>query len=458
MTATDSSRTEAVADDPPRPGLSPLIGWRERLAAAVFPAPATSAGPRRTGRFLLAFLAATAYLLLIPAGRTRLNHVWAEDGARFLVDALTQPFGTTLITPYGGYSHSVPRLAAGLVALLPLPWAAAALAISAAALRAGIALLVFTASRGVLRSTPIRVALAALVIVIPAGNWETINNLTNLHWFVLYGAFWVLLWRPAHRWQQVLTAVVLFLASTTSPIALILTPLAVARFALPRRDWWGGCGFLAGLLLQALAVLGSTRTPYSDAPADLPAAAVSALVRGPLSAVAGPEWAMTLYQRFHLLAAVAALLVVVVLVVPALAPGLAPRRFLAVAALVCAAVSMGLELVMNWTPVLHVDAPGVLGAGQRYSAAPCLFLLAAVAAGVDALRGRRLIPVVRVAVALVLLAGVAHQYRTPYGRLGGVPWGQTVADATIACAQGQPEATLRHDPDGWYFPLPCPLP
>jgi hypothetical protein len=332
VTTTDSSRTGAVADHPVRP-VSPLYRWRSRFALAVFPAPTTDATPRRIGYHVLAFLAATGYLLLIPNGRTRLNHIWAEDGARFLVDALTQPFGATLVAPYDGYLHSVPRLMADLVSILPLPAAAAGLAISAAALRAGIALLVFVASRGILRSQPIRLALAALVIVIPAGNWESLNNLTNAHWFALYAAFWALMWRPIRHWQHVLAALVLFLASTTSPIALILTPLAVARLALPRRDWWATCGFLAGLLVQALAVLGSTRTPYSAAPADLPAAAVSAMVRGPLSALAGPEWAMTLYQRFHLLSAVVALLVALALVLPALAPGWPPRRFVALAAL-----------------------------------------------------------------------------------------------------------------------------
>jgi len=67
----------------------------------LFP-PATDSDSTRPSKwrplgYTAGFVAALGYLLFIPAGRSHLTHVWAEDGARFLVDALARPrpFGIT---------------------------------------------------------------------------------------------------------------------------------------------------------------------------------------------------------------------------------------------------------------------------------------------------------------------------------------------------------------------------
>lgn len=85
----------------------------------------------------MASVAAVGFQLLTPAGQTHLNHVWAEDGALFLRDSLTRPFGSNLAAPYGGYLHVVPRLIAELMSVLPLTWAPIVVAVLVALLRAG---------------------------------------------------------------------------------------------------------------------------------------------------------------------------------------------------------------------------------------------------------------------------------------------------------------------------------
>jgi hypothetical protein len=442
------------------PVMSTWSRWRAGVAG-LFPA----AEPVRTARvwvtcwYVVAFAAAAGYLLLIPAGRSRLDHVWAEDGSRFLFDAYTLPWASALVTPYGGYLHSVPRLASELVSQLPLSWAAAGLAISAAVLRAGLALLVFAASGGFLRSLPVRLALAALVVLAPVGNVEALNNLANFHWFALYGAFWMLLWRPASRWASGLAAVVVFVATTTSPLVLLLAPLALARFALPGwRQRMITLGFCLGAAVQSVAVLLATRVPYSSVPVDLKGAALTGLMRVPLVAFTSSEDTALIYRAFNYWPAVVALVAVLCLAGLVLRWGGAPRRALVVAAVGYSALFISLALMQNWQPVLYMNRSGVVDA-QRYSVAPCLFLLTAVAVGLDRVPRagwRRLgMLAARAVVAAVLLTGIVRQLPMSAGHLSGVPWDQTASTADRDCAQGKPAALIRQEPAGWDFELPC---
>lgn len=427
----------------------------------LFP-PATgsdSTGPsiRRSLGYAAGFVAGLGYLLFIPAGRSHLTHVWAEDGARFLVDALARPMGTNLVTPYAGYLHLVPRLCAQLVALLPLPVASVGLAVTAAVLRAAVAVFVFAASGGHIRTGWIRLGLAAAVVLLPAGNAETLDNLANLHWFLLYGAFWALLWRPARRWQNVLAAVVLLLAAASDPLVLGLAPIAAARIVLPRwRDRLPVLGFGIGAAAQVTALLNADRLAYSAQPIDPRQGALAGLMRVPLVMFSGTDPVPWLYQWFGYVPALVALAGALALTVVAIVRGTPAGRFLGVAGLVASASLTAIELVVNWSPALGVDQPGVVALGQRYSIAPCLFLLTAVSAGLDALPDRGYLQAtVRLAVPAVVGAAIAGQLLLGSGQLLGPSWRQAVSDAAHQCADGRSMAMIQHNPPGWFFGLVC---
>lgn len=407
--------------------------------------------------YLVGFAAALGYLLYIPAGRSHLTHVWAEDGARFLVDALAQPFGRNLVTPYAGYLHLVPRLSAQFVALLPLPLASVGLAVTAAVLRAAVAVLVFAASGGHIRTWWIRLGLASAVVLLPAGNAETLNNLANLHWFLLYGAFWALLWRPAGRWQNTVAALVLLLAAASEPLVLGFVPIAAARTLLPRwRDRLPTIGFGVGAAAQLAALVVANRLPYSTQPFDLRQGVLAGLMRVPLVTLSGPDPVPSLYQRFGYAPAVVALAAALALAGVAIVRGRPPGRFVSIAGLVVCGSLTAIELIVNWTPLLEVDQPGVVAAGERYSIAPCLFLLTAMAAGIDALPDRGYLQTaVRLAVPAVIGAAIVNQLLLGSGQLLGPSWRQAVDDATHQCADGRPAVLIQHDPPGWFFGLAC---
>jgi hypothetical protein len=447
----------AVVEGDASPRASLWDRWRPRLAG-YFPVaePSTTPRARVVAYYSAAFVAAVAYLLLIPAGRARLNHLWAEDGARFLLDARTKSFGANLISPYEGYLHTVPRLAAEVIGLFPLSWAAVGIAVTAAMLRAVVALFVFAASGGLVRSRVVRFALAALVVVAPAGNSESLGNLANFHWFALYGAFWLLWWRPAKRWQSVVVAIAVFLAVTTSAVGLLLAPMAVARFALPgRRQALITAGFWAGTVVQLTALFLATRDPYFSEGVDPVGVAKGALMRVPLVAFSNSEDVARIYSLFGYWPAILTLLFTLALAAVAIRWSGTPRRLLVIAAIGYCALFIALDLGRNWHTGLYVDRPGVVLDGQRYSSAPVLFLLTVVVIGLDQIPKTAWRRVGAVVVALVLLTGIVRQLPKSAYPLNGTPWDQSVADAKLQCAQGKPTARVVEEPSGWYFTLPC---
>jgi hypothetical protein len=404
--------------------------------------------------YLLGFAAALGFLLLTPAGWARLDHLWAEDGARFMVDAVTVPAFSNLVTPYGGYLHTFPRLVAELVALLPLEWTAAGFAIAAAALRAAVALITFAASSAYLRSVPLRFALAALVVVLPAGNSEPLNNMTNLHWFLLYGLFWALLWRTAPR---VPMALFVFLAAVTSPLVFVLTPIALLRLAVPRREL--PIAFLTGMLAQGAVMLFSERAPYSQDAVDPVQVLLASLLRVPVTAFTGSEQVARIYPEYGNLPIIAALVLAAVPIAAGLRWGNPSGRLLVVLGAGYSALAIVVCLTVNWIAVLQVQQPEVVMIGQRYSALPCLFLFTAIAVGLDAVPARRwerlAVVAGRSVIALAVVASIVLHLRALSPVLTGIPWDESLAKARAQCAQGSQDARLEHEPTDWFFMLPC---
>jgi hypothetical protein len=423
----------------------------QAFAASVLPEPD---GERAVTGYVLGFVAAVAFLLLIPAGWARLDHLWAEDGARFAVDALRFPALRNLVDPYGGYLHVLPRLVAEVVALLPLEWAAAGFAVAAAVLRAAVALITFAASGAYLRSTGLRFVLAALVVVLPAGNSETLNNMANLHWFLLYGVFWALLWRTAPR---VPVAVFVVLAALSSPLTFLLAPVALVRLFLPRREV--AIAFFAGVLTQGVVMLFAERTPYSQDAPDPVQVVLASLLRVPVVALTGSERVTLFYPAHGNLVLLGALLVTGLPVAAALWWGDRAGRTLAVAATGYSVLVIVLCLVLNWSVALQVQQPGVVIAGQRYSITPALFLLTAVAVGLDARPSatwqRLAVRAGQWVLGILLVSSIIGYLQVPTTILRGVPWDASVEQGRTQCASGAAEARLVHEPANWFFVMPC---
>jgi len=241
------------------------------LLRELFPEP-PQRQPASPGRVVLrtvgsvaALAAGAAVLLARIAGPSPMTTIWAEDRTVFLVGALAGP--RHLFASYAGYLQLLPRLIAQLTAFLPLPDAAVAFAVSGAVIASAVALFVFHASAGHIHSVWLRGLLAAAVLLLPVAPLEIADSGVNTPWYLLFALFWAGLWRPRGRGGMALAATVAFLAGASTPLALALAPLLIARIAaLPRvREHAVTAGLIAGLLLQ-LPVIGAAHNSRLDRP------------------------------------------------------------------------------------------------------------------------------------------------------------------------------------------------
>ncbi len=171
--------------------------WPELFPEPPEPSAAAPGRVARRGALSLIALAAGAVVMLLRiAGRSPLTTIWAEDRTVFLVQALASP--RYLFASYAGYLQLLPRLIAQFVSFLPLRDASVAFAIAGAAIASAVALFVFYASAGHIRSGWLRALLAAAVLLLPIAPLEIADSAVNTPWYLLFGLFWAAL-RRARR-------------------------------------------------------------------------------------------------------------------------------------------------------------------------------------------------------------------------------------------------------------------
>jgi hypothetical protein len=397
-----------------------------------------------------ALVAGAAVGLARQPGSGALQTIWAEDGKVFLAQAVALPVDRALSTLYAGYLHAVPRALAELAAALPLPVADAVLSGGAALVVAALALLVERASAGHIRSPIIRVALAGAVVLVPVGQAEVANNAANLHWFFMFAAFWVLLWRTRHPLALAAGALVVFLAGASDPLTLLLAPLAVARLLALRgwRDRLFSVALAAGLLPQLAAVAlgsgGGRQFALVANPVKLAGwYAYHVVARG----IFGARLLSGLGVLTILLAGLALLLVGTAAML--MLRGRAGDR---TPVIVLAAVMSGLFFLVP-VALAGVSAP-------RYAVVPVLLLYSALACLLDAVVGD--LPAtarrgVLLGVLAVVLSTAATSFLTPGPRAHAPRWDTELGRAVAACS-GTPVPAVAQvpiSPPGWAVPLGC---
>lgn len=173
------------------------------------------AAPKRPITWLAILIGALAVLagatISIYGQRGALNTVWAEDGGIFYQATLRHSLLDTLTIPYNGYYQLLPRLLIQLVRVFPLTAAAEAMAIIGAVATSCLAVLVYAASSEHLQSRLVRFCVSAPVAVLYVAQEELGNNIVNIPWYMVYVAFWMLLWNPEETWRRWLAALSCFL-------------------------------------------------------------------------------------------------------------------------------------------------------------------------------------------------------------------------------------------------------
>ena len=453
---------------PKRGGGAATIGAALTLLFPLSP-PAPPRSRSRAAAIAAGYTLATALgawvLVERQAGHRPWNTIWAEDGGVFYPGALLHPVAS-LMQPYAGYLQLVPRLIASAVALLPLRAAAAGFAMAGALVASACAVFVCQASAGHIRTPALRWLLAAGVILLPSALTELSDNGVNTPWYLLFALFWALLWRPRSGRGAALAAVVAFAAASSNALAIVFTPLVVARaIALPRaREQAASFGWAAGGGLQLIAVLRSA-APHQAGhiSVGLDFFLHSVLV----TAVAGRHFASLLgAQAGPVAGALIPAAVAIAVAGWALVTG-GPRIRLFTAT----ALGLGLVLVLVAAAARGWGDPGLDRTsvrGDRYAATPILLIYSLTAVAVDgylrpvADRGLRIRQGLALASLAFLLGAVwAADFSYVSTRSANPPWSQLVTGFRQRCLQQpSPAAWQRLPPMHWIrMPplLPCSL-
>lgn len=433
---------------PDRGGPRATQHCRSFAARLLPPCPPAAISARGVSAVAGALIAGTVLVLLRQGGAGAPDTLYAEDGTIFLGEALGLSTTDAVSNPYMGYLHVVPRLTAELATSVPLNLAAAVFALTSAAVLAALALVVFRASAGHIRSVVVRGVLATSVVILPAAQEEAFNNVANLHWFLMFVSAWVLLWNPRSRWERVIGAGILILSGLSDPLTIVLAPLAVLRLVAgaERSRHLFTAAFTLGVSLQllGLVVFGAERQGLE------PTLNIAKIVGWYGFYVVGRAGAgMRLLDDAaarpdQLIAGVVVLVMAIGLFVAARRNAVPPAgiAFLALSPLFYAAVV-----------VPTGKAP------PRYAVVPILLLLSAVACLVDRASpavGRRHIMLARGALLAIVLSLWASNYRIANRRSAGPRWSDELAHVEQTCRSTPADAGVaRIAPGDWFVSVPC---
>ncbi|HEY8718952.1 hypothetical protein [Pengzhenrongella sp.] len=365
--------------------------------------------------------------------------VWAEDGQVFLKGAFYAPPFDTLLRPYDGYLHLVPRFIVELVTMVVPPggYALALTAISCA-VAGGVAALVYVCSSAVTDSVALRLAFASVTVLVPSLPHEVLGNVANLHWFFLWLTPWLLIYRPRSRAGSYLLAAVALVGALTEIEMLFFVPLMGWRVR-DRRGWPVRIALLAGLAAQAVALHVSTRSPAAGGALSVDSAVKGYLVNAVMTLWVGSGSAISsVIASFGwglpLLVALLSLAVLVVVLIR----GTGAQRIAAVAFAAGSLIIWTVAYEVNRPPLGSVDAaaPGVIEFTiLRYAPVPSMLLLAGLLLGLTTVAWRRRLPRVIVAVLAVPLVVVMILNLAPGEtvRSGGPVWAREIATGRTAC-------------------------
>lgn len=426
----------------------------------------TGEPPRLTARrevtlALVVLLTATALAWFRMSSVAR-GTMWAEDGPVFSARSLDPSTETAWIfTPYDGYTHALSQLISDLVwAVVPVTDVAAAFALASCLIVGCVAGLVFVLTGPWRLHVTGRLILAAVTVAVPNATFEVLGNLANLHWFLLWLAPFLFVFRPRTWITSAFASVGVLLVVTSEIQSMLFAPLILLGIR-DRRKIPPAVALTIGTIVQLLAFSGGSRT-RGTAP-DWLAVVDGYFLHAPLTGLTGVgqgSSALVAYVGWDI--AYAAIL-------PFLACALwyawgSRRRSLTVAVIGAASIILWVAgFAINYDVSFDypdfTDGDLTRGVAQlRYAIVPTMLLFAfvglAVGRGMLHRTARRAAISTTVLCAAVLLAG----FHVADGgvRGNGPGWAAGIESARAECQStpdGQVDIAL--SPAPWKLTVPC---
>jgi hypothetical protein len=427
----------------------------------------------------------TALLVWWRLGPVTRSTVWAEDGGVFLRERIALGPVDSLLHPYAGYLHLVPRVLVDLAWAAPVADYARVVSAGACVVVGLVAATVFVLARDVVPSWPLRLVLAVVPALLPLTPYEIGGNAANLHWFLLLAAPWCFAYRSRTWWGSAAVAVVTAAVVLTELQTVVFLPLLLLAW-LPLRDASGARAWPRAVPVTVVALVGGAAQvtaaitdhrisrPGSPAFADVVAGWVLQPFAGAWDRDVGA--AVRLVVAHGWAAVLVPLALVVLVVVGALAVGSWRSRWMVLGLAVGSGGVWWAALVANGGAAQEWSHPVAALAAvppQRYAAASGLLLVAAVVVAASVLvgwrgrsasvpgRGRtggavRLLGVAAgwCLVALVVAAAVGNAAPGPTRRSDGPVWAAQIPAAVAAC-EGDRSRVVDVRTAPWSAQVPC---
>jgi hypothetical protein len=439
--------------------LSKLATNRPTVAGYLYGAPTSGDTGLWRSRFVLPALFVVG-IVVVLARVSNWDVLWAEDGPVFFAGATSPQPLLSIIEPYSGYIHVVPRLTALLLAgTVPVGSMAIAYTVAAAILTAALACFVYAVSRNRIRSRTISLILWFEFVSVSLAGGEVVGSLANLHWYFTAAAIWALLSRRLPRALDVVSTIVVVAAILSDGLCLLLLPLIIARLVLleePRRLGFARAVVVA-YLIQGISIvvapfLGSRRTisGHISTPIHMLHLYIDRVVLGGTLGVRGT---VSLLGTFDFAWIIAGLMFV----------GLAVLIGLRGRGRTITFVALGYSLlvfVVCWLPMSSGFDPASLGTGDRYSVVPIIMLSAFAAFALDGwiprMARRSGVRLLTAAWAVILLALFVIDFHVWDVRSNTEAFSKAVAHAESFCRTDAPQAAVDLPvAPGWGVSLTC---
>ena len=214
------------------------------------------------------------FVIVCLKGFDRLIHarVWAEDGTVFLTQAYELGW-SSLLQPYAGYFHTVPRLTALVAILFPIPAVPTLLVLINYLLFAAIISTLLKEGYRYLFPNKKYAYIAVLLLLLSPGQFSMLGNSTNLHWYLLFYLA-VLGIKDIRTTNTLAEYIAAMLCIVSEGAVIILLPLFITRIVLVWKQenfWKKSCGnvFIAASILVVTVVNYTIRTGESSTSMDI---------------------------------------------------------------------------------------------------------------------------------------------------------------------------------------------
>jgi hypothetical protein len=396
--------------------------------------------------------------------------LWAEDAAVFLADTISIGAWQSVVDPYAGYLHTIPRIVSGIAfTVAPIDAYATLISFLSCMVVAAIAVGTYFLSGQLFEHRSQRLMVALIPILVPVGPLEVLGNVANLHWYLLWLCPWLLAYEPRTWSARAVLFVATLAAATTEIIVGIFLPLAIWAI-VRRRNYAAPAALILGLVFQVLATFADPR--YAESPR-LDSMEPLSVIYGFLLQAVGSIWetdagtmALNIVTFGGYAVAIPSIIVFGLLACTVIY-GRAQLKVAALYAFAAAAACWGAATVLNPSPEFdfaNFSKEEWLSGFTffRYAAAPSMFLLALVPMAMAVGEDRKLISRTRTRYLAPVVMAVflsTSYFQASTARQTGPEWTTGVQAAAAQCSADSSltEAVIAVTPASWQVAVPCRL-